>query len=163
MESALVARAVAEERGSDVAVLLVLVGESGAHGDGRPAADNAVGAEHPDFQVGDMHAAALALAVAVNAPEQLREHPVELAALGDEVAVATMRAGDLVFVRQVRHDADGDRFFADIEVKSAGNETVFRHSARLVFEMADSHHAPMDVEQYFVGRLCSHASPFHSS
>ena len=105
VERAFVGRAVAEERNGDVLRLLEFLRERRADRDRRAAADDAVRAEHAEFHVADVHAAAFALAVAGRAAEQLGEHPIELAAFCDQVAVAAVRAGDLVVVRQMHHHA----------------------------------------------------------
>ena len=66
-------------------------------GDDRDAAgDDAVGAEHADAEIGDVHGAALALAVAGLPAVELGHHALEVGALGDAVAVAAMRRDDLV-------------------------------------------------------------------
>ena len=57
---ALVRGAVAEERDADAAVALELGRQRGAADQRRPAADDAVRAEHALGQVGDVHRAALA-------------------------------------------------------------------------------------------------------
>ena len=114
VEGAFVDRAVAEERNGDVFGLPELLRERGADRDRRTAADDAVCAEHAELHVADVHAAAFAFAVAGGAAVELREHAVELAAFGDQVAVAAMRAGDLIVVRQMHHHAGGDRFLTDV-------------------------------------------------
>src|SRR4029077_5027916 len=77
----------ARARGSSVAA-------HGPAGEGRPAADDAVGAEHALGQVGDVHRAALAVAAAGLAAVDLGHHLADVHALGDAVAVAAMGAGD---------------------------------------------------------------------
>ena len=66
-----------------------------------------------------MHRAAVALVVAGLLEEDLGGHLVQIAALGDQVAVAAMRAGDVVVVIQRAHYADGDRFLAHVGVERA--------------------------------------------
>ncbi len=134
-------------------VLRNFCGERRADRDRRTAADDAVRAEHAELHVGDVHAAALAFAVAGRAAEQLGEHAVELAALGDEVTVAAVRAGDLVVARQVHHHAGGDRLLPDIEVQGTRNLAGFHQLSGLFFEDADADHAAVDIEQDFVVRL----------
>ena len=51
--------------------------------------------------IGDVHRAAAAAAIAVFLAEELGEHALRIGALGDAVAVAAMRRGDLVVVAQV--------------------------------------------------------------
>ena len=57
-------------------VLLQLGGQRGAGREAHAAADDAVGAEHVLVHVGDVHAAALAAAVAGRLAEQLGHHPL---------------------------------------------------------------------------------------
>ena len=85
----------------------------GADRDRDAAGDDAVGAEHADREVGDVHRAALALAVAVDPSEQLGHHAADVAAFRDAMAVAAMGAGDPVCTRQRLADADGDRLLAE--------------------------------------------------
>ena len=63
--------------------------------DAHAAADDAVRAEDAGVDVGDVHRAALALAVAGRLAEQLGHHQRRVAALGDAVAVAAVGAGDV--------------------------------------------------------------------
>ena len=146
VEGALVARAVAEERHCHPVGLAVLGRKRRPDCDRRTGADDAVGAEHAKVHVGDVHAAALAPAVARGASEQLGEHAVELAALGDQMAVAPVRAGDPVLVGQVHHDSGRHGFLADIEVEGAGNLARLGHPARLGLERSDAHHPSVDVQ-----------------
>ena len=66
-----------------------------------------------------MHRPAVALVVAALLEEDLGRHLVQIAALGNQVAVAAMRAGDVVVVVERTHHADGDRFFANVGVERA--------------------------------------------
>ena len=83
-------------------VFSVLAVERRAADERRAGADDAVGAEHALRQVGDVHRAALAAAEPVLLAEDLVHHAVDVAALGDAVAVAAMRRGD---ARRGRRDA----------------------------------------------------------
>ena len=114
-----VRRAVAEERDRDTALAFHLRRKAGAGDDRNAARDDAVGAEHADAEIGDVHGAALALAVAGLPPVQLGHHAVQVGALGDAVAVAAMRRDDPVAAIERRTDADGDRLLADVAVHDA--------------------------------------------
>src|SRR5262249_28822831 len=82
---------------------------SGA-GDNRDSArDNAVGAEHADVEIGDMHRATLAFAVAGLPAVKLRHHAVEIGTLGDAMAMASMRRDDPVVALKGAANADRDR------------------------------------------------------
>jgi len=115
-------RAVAEEAGDD-GVMTALEAEtlSGADSDRDAARDDAVGAQHADIEIGDVHGAALATAGAGGAAEQLAHHRRGVGPFGDGVAVATMRAGDVVGALDVSADARRDPFLADREVERAGD------------------------------------------
>src|SRR5437762_2563520 len=78
-----------------------------------PAADDDVGAQHAEREVRNVHASALAPAITVAAPEQLRHHAVYVAALGDGVAVAAVGAGYVIVRSQGGAGADRYRFLSD--------------------------------------------------
>ena len=92
VEQALAERAVAEEADRDLAGAALLGRERGAGRDPGRAADDRVRAEVAVGVVGDVHRAALAAAVAGLLAEQLGEHPADVGALGQAVAVAAVRA-----------------------------------------------------------------------
>ena len=73
-----------------------LGGQCRADDERRPAADDAVGAEHAAVEIGDVHRSALAAAQPALFGEQLLHHQDRVAALGDAVAVAAMGARDVV-------------------------------------------------------------------
>src|SRR5258705_11141250 len=91
-------------------------GRPGAGDDPDPAGDDPVGAEHADTEIGDVHRAALALAVAGLPAIQLGHHAVEVGALGDAMAVAPMRRDDPVALTERGADANRDRLLADVAV-----------------------------------------------
>ena len=107
---------------------------------GEAAADDAVGAEHAEFHVADVHAAALAFAVAGRAAEQLGEHAIELAAFRDEVAVPAVRAGDLVVGRQMGAHADRHGLGADVGVHETRHVAAAELAPHALLEPADTHH-----------------------
>ena len=105
-----------------------------------PPGDDPVGAEHADAEIGDVHRAALALAVAGLPPVELGHHAVEVGALGDAVAVAAMRRDDPVAAIERGADADGDRLLADVAVHDAvdlAGEIIGRGA---LLEAADGEH-----------------------
>ena len=156
VERALVAGAVAEEGDGDAVGLAVLGRERRAHRDGRPCADDAVGAEHAEVHVGDVHAAALAPAVARGAPEQFGVHAIERAALGDQMAMAPVGAGDPVLVRQVHHHPGRHGFLTHVKVQGTRYLAGFAHPARLRLERPDAHHPSVDVLEDIVAG-CAHS------
>ena len=63
---------------------------------------------------GDMHGPAFALAVAGFFTEQFGHHLLDVTALGNQMPVATMGAGDIILIGQTCANAGGNRFFADV-------------------------------------------------
>src|SRR5205823_459990 len=122
VQDALVQGAVAEEADRDLVGAPDLRRQGRAGRDAHPAADDAVGPEDAPVDVGDVHAAALALAVAGRLAEQLSHHQLDVAALGDAVAVAAVGAGDEVVLAQGGAGADPDRLFADVGVAGAAHD-----------------------------------------
>ena len=140
MERPGIRRAVAEKRDRDPALAFHLRREAGAGDDRDPARDDAVGAEHADAEIGDVHRAALALAIAGLPPVELGHHAVEIGTLGDAMAVAAMRRDDPVALVERGADADRDRLLADIAMHDAvdlAGEVVGRGA---FLEAADRQH-----------------------
>ena len=71
-------RAVAGEAADHVAALEVAVGQGRAGGDRHAAADDGVGAEMADGEVGDVHRAAAPAAIAVVLAEQLADGAIDM-------------------------------------------------------------------------------------
>ena len=146
MEGALVGGAVAEEADHHVGPLLILQGERRAHGDGDASADDPIGAQHTDGEVGDVHGTALALAVAVLAGHQLRKHPLQVRALGDAVAVAAVSGGDVVMVGQVGAYAHCDGLLTVVGVDCCAGQIHLGQLDGLVLKRADAVHLPVEVQ-----------------
>ena len=140
VELALRDRAVAEEAHRHVALAVELGGERGAARDGQPTAHDAVGAQHADGEVGDVHRPALALAVAVDAAEQLGHHAPDVGALGDAVPVAPVVARHAVSRGQARAHAGGDGLLAHVGMH--GPVDLAGHAQRdgPLVELADEDH-----------------------
>src|SRR3954447_1691951 len=141
VEEALAERALAEEADRDPVGPERFPEEAGAGADPRRSADDRVRAEVAVRVVGDVHRAALALAVALLLAEQLAVHEPHVGALGDAVAVAAMRGGDRVVAAQRRADADRDRLLADVEMSQARHLRREVELVRLRLEGADAEHA----------------------
>src|SRR6056297_136390 len=146
VQQALAQRALAEEADGDVAVAAPLGAQGGAGGDAGAAADDGVGAQVAVLLVGDVHAAALAAAVAVAAAEQLGEHPVQRGALRDAVTVAAVGAGDRVLAAQRLAHADRDRLLAGVHVRQAGHARGEVEVVGVLLEDADALHLPVGAE-----------------
>src|SRR5205823_8011531 len=97
--------AIPEERDRHASLAFHLRCQAGAGDDCNPSGDDAIGAEHADPEIGDVHRAAFALAVAGLPAIELGHHAVEVGTLGDAVAVAAMRRDDPVAVVERATDA----------------------------------------------------------
>ena len=124
----------------DASLAFHLRRKAGAGDDRNPTRDDPVGAEHPDAEIGDVHGAALALAVAGLPPVELGHHAVEVGALGDAVAVAAMRRDDPVAAIERGTDADGDCLLADVAVHDAVDLAGMVVGRGAFLEAADGEH-----------------------
>ena len=159
VEGTFVARAIPEEAAGDVIRAAVLVRKRRADRDGRPRANDAVRPQHPQVEVRDVHAPALALAVPGRPAEELGVHLLQIAAFGHQVAVAPVGAGDLVAVAQVHHHARGDGFLADVEVECPRDLPGLHELPRLFLEGADAHHPAVDIQEHLVRDASHRLSP----
>ena len=64
-----------------------------------------------------MHRSALSGACARGFAEQLRHHLVRLGALGDAVAMAAVRAQNIIVIPQITANTDSDRLLPAIHVQ----------------------------------------------
>src|SRR5215831_1978991 len=154
--------AVAEKRYRDAALSLHLRRKSGAGDNRYSARDNAVGAEHADVEIGDMHRATLAFAVAGLPAVQLRHHAVEIGTLGDAMAMASMRRDDPVVALKGAANADRDRLLADIAMHDAVDlpGEVVRRGALL--KAPDHQHLAQHLAllvRWQIGREAHHGCP----
>src|SRR6516164_4676457 len=149
---ALVAAAVAEERDADPAGALELGRQRGPADQRRPAADDAVGAEHALGQVGDVHRAALAVAAAGLAAVDLGHHLPDVYAFGDAVAMAAVRAGDGVAAVEVDADADRRGLLARVQVHEARDLAGGELGVHALLELADGPHLPVGSQQLLPGQ-----------
>ena len=150
MEGASGSGAIAEEGDGDFAVLANLGPQRRAGGDRDAGADNAVGAEVAELNVGDVHGAALAAAVAGGAAEEFGHHLVHAGALGDAMAVAAVGAGDEVALVQSGADAGGGGFLADVEVEGTAHFGGQEGLLSRFLEATDAPHDAVDPAQLVV-------------
>ncbi len=124
VEGALVDRAFAEEGDGDAFLAQQLAREARADREREAGADDRVRADDPVGGVRHVHRAALAAAEAIGAGEELGHHPVDVDALRQAVAVATVGGRQVVAVAQCDTDACGDPLLAQGGVDEAGDVTV---------------------------------------
>ncbi len=149
VEHALAERAFAEEADRDLAGAQALGRKRRAGGDAGAAADDGVGAQVAGVGIGDVHGAAFTLAIAGFFAKQLGEHAVDRRAFREAMAVAAMRAGDVVVGTERLADADGDGFLTYIEVSEAGHQGAGVEIVDLFFEQPDHQHPAVHAEQAF--------------
>ena len=107
-----------------------------------------------------MHRAALAVAQPAILAEDLQHHALDVAALGDAVAMAAMGAGDVVALgAELLADADGAGFLAGIEMHEAGDLAVRELDMQPLLELADRTHPPIGLLELAAVQLKHALSP----
>ena len=148
-EGAAVDRTVAEDAGDDAPIPEQLHCVGGAGRDLDVGADHAVGAEHPDPEVGDVHRAALAAAAPAGAAEQLTHHRLRVRTLGERVAVAAMGGEQQVVALQVRAHSRGARLLSDRRMQRPGHKPFRERFQRGLLEGAHTAHVSEMTGQAF--------------
>src|SRR5262249_58650999 len=97
--------AIPEERHCHTIALRQVRGEGGPSGDRHAGPHNAVGAEHTNAKIGDVHGTTLAVTVAVATAKQLGHHALQVGPFGNRMAMPTVRADDLVVLAQSSTDS----------------------------------------------------------
>jgi hypothetical protein len=131
-----------------------------AHRNRQPGRHHAVGAQHADRKIRDVHRAALAAVEAGGLAEQLGHHAAQVRALGQRVAVPAVGGGEVVGGMQVRADAGGHRLLPGGQVqrpahqaRRAGGALAVGADAALagdfggVLECPDAHHGAVQARQ----------------
>ena len=127
---------------------LRLLDSAGADHRRDAAADDGVGAEMAELHVGDMHGAALAVAVAIHLAGDLGHHALGVGAAGEEDAVAAMVGGEGVLRLHRRAHARRRRLLADRQMQhGAGGLAAHEQFADALLEAADAPHGPIEIEQ----------------
>ena len=152
-QNPLVGGAIAEEGDRDATIAVELCSERRADRKADAAADDTVRADDAAAEVGNVHRAAAAFADAVLAAEDLGDQELGIAALGEEVTVPAMRAGDPVAIGEMRADADGDRLLADIQVHRAGQLAGMGGGSEGLFHFADEEHLAGRAELLLVRQV----------
>ena len=100
--------------------------------------------------IGDVHRAALALAVARLLAQQLGEHQVRGRALGQAVAVTAVGAGHIVVGVQGLAHAHSDGFLADVQMRQPRHQRAGIEIVDPFLEQPDRHHLPVEADQLVV-------------
>ena len=141
-------RAVAEEAGDDrVGFPAQLQRLRRADGDRDAAGHDAVGAQHADGEIGDVHGAALAAAVAARAAEELRHHRAGSAPLA--MAWPCPRWFDVSrsSLRRLMQTPGGDRLLADRDMQRPRDLARAVRLERGLLEGPDAHHRAIEIDQ----------------
>ncbi len=146
MESAIVHRAISEERHRHPVSLQQLETVTGPCGlqDARP--DYAAGAHHPNFGREQVHAAPAAGRATGLAAIELGEQLARLQSFGQRVAMPAVGAKNHILPPQMGTDADRDRFLSDIRVTGALNEAALMRFRQLLFTQANRLHLAVEQE-----------------
>ena len=142
VSGALAGGPVAEERDRRLPGPLQLGGEGSSARVRQPGADDPVAAEDVQGQVGDVHRAAEALAVARPLPEHLRHHPAEVGSGRDQVAVRAVVADEEVVAAHDARGSDRDRLLADAAVGGADDHALLEELGGAILEAPDQRHQP---------------------
>ena len=139
--------AVAEDTADDAPLAPEAHRMGRARGDVDVGADDPVRPQHPDREVGNVHGAALAAAIAALAPEELAHHGSSRRALLQRVAVAAMGGQQQVLARKAADRAHRAGFLPDGGVDRAQHQPFLKRGDGLLLEGADAMHPPMPVRQ----------------
>src|SRR5262252_4225292 len=150
---ALVRSAVAGEGDRDVLRSKGLRRQCRAAHQRRTAAHDSVGPQHAAVEIGDVHRTALAAAQAAVPGKQLLHHRLDVAALGDAMAMAAMGAGDVVAVAEVHAHADRRGFLAGVEVNEARDVAGGKFLLHPVLEGANGAHVAIGADQLVAAQL----------
>ena len=137
MERTLRRCAVSEEPHRDVTVGPKLRCRRRSDGNRQARGHDAVGAEDPEFRVGDVHRAAAAAIRALVLAHELGEHPGRVESFGQTVAVAAVGGGDDVRRPQWPACADRRSLLPDRKVDEAGDLAIAIEIGNPLFEPAD--------------------------
>ena len=118
--------------------------------------DDPVGSQDVEVQIGDVHRAPQAAAVAGLAPHQLGHHFPDAGPLGDAMAVAAVSAADEIVRAQVQAGPGGDGLLAHVAVGGSLHQPALEQFGGLLLEPADAVHGGVEPIQQigFGGGLC---------
>ena len=116
-------------------------------------ADDPVHPQDAQAHVGDVQRAAVALAVAGGLVGDFGQHAAQVAPFGDQVAVAAVRAGDVVVLAQGVADPDGNRLLAHVEVGHAAKAPGQQQVLDLRLPEPDLEHVFVHADKLLLGQF----------
>jgi hypothetical protein len=101
-----------------------------------------------------MHRTALALAQAALLSEDFQHHALDIATLRDRMAMAAVRAGDVIdiFLELLAHP-DRARLLAGVEMHKSGNLPIAELHMQPFLEFTDRFHPPVRLQQFIAAEL----------
>src|ERR1700676_3386860 len=115
IQNALAQRSFTEEADGHAISPQALGRQRRARSDSDTPRNNGIRSEISGSRIGNMHRATLAFAIASFFPQQLGKHAVWRRPFGKTMAVATMRAGNVVVTPERFANSDCDGFLTDVE------------------------------------------------
>ena len=156
--------ALAEKRHRYSACVFHLRRQSRADTERHGLADNAVGTEHADRDIGNMHGAAAALRITRLFGEQLSHHQLGIPALGQAMAMAAVGTGDVIADFEGRANTNGAGLLTNRQMNKAGQLTLFIFSRCGLLKIANAAHVAVHAKYcllvQFAHWLLSVNSPF---
>src|SRR5262249_46311975 len=157
-----IGRTVAKEGNRDAALAVHLRGKSSPRHDRDASRHNPVGAQHTDFEIGNVHGPTLPLAVASLAAVDLGHHALEMRTLGDAVSMPTVGRDDLVTLLKGGAYPHRHRLLADVAVHDAVDLAGMVIGRRALLETADGLHLAQHGA-LLVGRKVHGRAPYLGS
>ena len=145
VEQSLPQRAFSKKANRNAPVLELLCSEGGAGRNAEASSHNRICSQVARGRVSNVHRAALAAAIAGFLAQQFCEHQVGRGSLGQAVAVAAMRAGNVVLAIQRFAHSHRNRLFAAVQMRQAGHDAPLIKLIHLVLKQPDPHHLAIGV------------------
>ena len=154
MEGAAIRRAVAEKHHGHLVIMKYpAICQCRAYRQIIPAAYNAVGAQHSDGKIRNVHGAASAVAKAGLLTVNLRHHPVNIRALGNAVSMPAVRGFDQIILPQGSADTGGNGLFPNVQMHKSGKLLVQIVPLHAFLKAADQLHRAVKRRSLFLGDL----------
>jgi hypothetical protein len=150
MKSSLIACPVAKKTGGNLILLAHFLSQGATYGNGKPAADNGIGAKVAFGKIADMHGAAASVAKARFLSHQFRKGAFKVAAFGDAVAVAAVGTGDIIAVIKEADYRSAYRFLAYAQVHRAAEFVFLEEAKGRFFKKPYLLHDTVNIQQFFL-------------
>ena len=154
MEGAAIRRAVAEKHHGHLVIMKYpVICQCRAYRQIVPAAYNAVGAQHSDGKIRNVHGAASAVAKAGLHTVNLRHHPVNIRALGNAVSIPAVRGFDQIILPQGSANTGGNGLFPNVQMHKSGKLLVQIVPLHAFLKAADQLHRAVSAAAFLLGDL----------